>query len=162
MSTLKKLLAVLLGLISLTLAIHFVAGELYGSYLSEPHLVWDFLNWLVAVGVVVTLVYHFQKKRAFDRQHQSDSVSIRYLSTNLLLFVSIFLALWFFANWFEELNINDNAPEVVLSLIWIAFNASFIVLGSVTAWQMWKDRPEDRVQEASPGSQSPSAPGIAG
>ena len=159
MSALRKLLAVLLGLISLALAIHFVAGELYGSYLPQPHLVWDYLNLLIAVGVVVTLIFHFQRKRAFDRQNQNDSVSIGYLSTNLLLFVSIILALWFFANWFEELNINETTPEVVVSLIWIAFNASFIVLGSVTAWQLWQDQSEDPARAASPGSQSPAPVG---
>ena len=143
MGTLRKLLAATLALISLALAVHSVAGEIYGAYLdtylAEPHLVWDYLNWFTALGVLVTLVYHFQRKRALDRRHQDDSVTFEYLRTNLLLFAAMFLALWFLANWFEELNANGNTPGSVVGFVWITFNACFVVLGAITAWQLWNE-----------------------
>ena len=74
MGYLRKILAVILGLISLSLGVHFVAGEIYGAYLSEPHLVWDYLNWLTAFGVVATLAYHYRKKRALDRQQHDQNL----------------------------------------------------------------------------------------
>ncbi len=165
MGALRKLLAGVLAVISLALAFHFVAGEIYGGYLSQPDLVWDYLNWLTALGIVVTLVHHFQRKRAFDRQHQEDDVSVGYLSTNLWLFVAMFLALWFFANWFEELNSNGNASGTVVGFIWIAFNASFVVLGSVTAWQLWNEgndaNPTPRVPPGESSDESGPNAGIA-
>jgi hypothetical protein len=143
MSVLRKILAVILAVISLTLGIHSVAGELYGAYLAEPDLVWDYLNWLIAFGVVVTLVFHYRRKRALDRQRQDDSVTFSYLSTNLMLFAAMFLTLWFFANWFEKLSANDDAAAAatVVGFIWITFNGSFVVLGSLTAWQLWRSEP---------------------
>ena len=143
MGALRRILAAILALISLALAVHFVAGELYGIYLSGSHLVWDYLNMLIGLGVVVTLAHHFRRKRAFDRRYQGDNVTVGYLSTNLLLFVSIFLTLWFFANWFEELNINENTSQTVVGFIWIAFNACFVLLGTLTAWQLWNEPYED-------------------
>ena len=142
MVALRRFLAAVLGLISLALAVHFVGSEIYGAYLAQPHLVWDYLNWLIALGMVVTLVHHFQRKRAFDRSRQYDTVTFGYLSTNLLLFGAMFLALWFFANWFEELNVSDEASGTVVGFVWIVFNACFVALGSVSAWQLWHEGTE--------------------
>ena len=141
MGILRRVLAVILALICLSLGFHFVAGEIYGTYLAEPHLVWDYLNWLTAFGVVVTLVYHYRRKRALDRQQHDDSVSFNYLSTNLMLFAAMFLTFWFFANWFEELNVNSQVDGTVVGFIWISFNVIFAVLGGLTAWRLWQSEP---------------------
>lgn len=141
MGVLRRILAVVLALISLSLGVHFVAGEIYGLYMAEPDLVWDYLNWFIAFGVVVTLVYQYRRKRALDRQQHDDSVTFNYLSTNLMLFAAMFLTLWFFANWFEELSMDDEAARAVVGFIWIGFNASFVVLGGLTAWQLWRNGP---------------------
>ena len=158
MRTLRKLLAIILGLISLALGFHFVVGELYGSYLPAPHLVWDYLNWPVGMGVVITLVFHFRRKRSLDRRPQTDAVSIEYISTNLMLFASIFLTLWFFANWFEEFNISDSTSPELLGFIWITFNGSFVLLGGATAWLLWNGHSEENTLSDSPGPlpQSPT------
>ena len=114
------------------------------------------LTGLTALGVVVILVYHYRRKRELDRQQYDDSVSFNYLSTNLKLFAAMFLTLWFFANWFEELTMSDETASAVVGFVWIAFNASFVVLGSVTAWQIWRDEPGERLETAAqvtqPGS----------
>ena len=165
MGALRKLLAVFLAVISLVLGIHFVAGEIYGAFLAQPHLVWDYLNWMTAIGILVALVHHFQRKRAFDRQHQEDDVSVGYLSANLWLFAAMFLALWFFANWVEELSSSESTSGTVAGFIWIAFNASFVVLGSVTAWQLWSEgraaNPENAAAPGQPNDESVSNVGIA-
>ena len=70
MGVLRRTVAVILALISLSLGFHFVAGEIYGAYLAQPHLVWDYLNWLTAFAVIVILVYHYRKKRALDRKQK--------------------------------------------------------------------------------------------
>ena len=139
MGVLRRVLAVVLALISLSLGVHFVVGEIYGAYLPEPHLVWDYLNWLTAFGVVVILVYHYRRKRSLDRQQQNENVSFNYLSTNLTLFAAMFLTFWFFANWFEELSMNDQSAGEVVGFVWISFNAAFVILSGLTAWQLWRD-----------------------
>jgi len=165
MGVLRRILAVILALISLSLGVHFVAGEIYGLYMAEPGLVWDYLNWPIAFGVVVTLVYQYGRKRALDRQQHDDSVSFNYLSTNLMLFAAMFLSLWFFANWFEELSMDDEASSAVVGFIWIGFNASFVVLGGLTAWQLWGRGPgqDQRVaaRPTGPGSLMATPSGIA-
>ena len=139
MAALKKLLAVVLAITSLGIAIHFVAGELYGAYLSQPHLVWDYLNWLTAFAVAIAVVYHYLRRRNLGRAHDNQDVSLGYVTTNFLLFASVFLALWFFSNWSAELNEKDDTPGAVIGFVWISFNACFVVLAGVTAWQLWSD-----------------------
>lgn len=149
MGILRRIIAVVLALISLALGVHFVAGEIYGVYLAEPHLVWDYLNWATAFGVVAILIYHYRRKRALDRQQHDDSVTFNYLSTNLTLFAAMFLTFWFFANWFEELNLNSQPEGTVVGFVWIAFNATFAILGGVTAWRLWHNErgPEEGTGE---------------
>lgn len=160
MGILRKLLAVLLALIALVLAFHFVGSEIYGAYLSQPNLVWDYLNWLLALGVLITLVYHFQRKRALDRSRQDDRVTFDYLSTNLLLFGAIFLALWFLANWFEGLTVNESTPPTVVGFVWLTFNSCFVALGMITAWLLWNDGYGSGEIELSGGQQGGPSPAV--
>ena len=139
MGALKKLLAGVLALTSLGIAIHFVAGELYGAYLSQPHLVWDYLNWLTAFAVAISVVYHYLRRRNLGRAQDNQDVSLGYVTASFLLFASVFLALWFFSNWSAELNEKDDTPGAVIGFVWISFNACFVVLAGVTAWQLWSD-----------------------
>lgn len=139
MGVIKRLLAAVLGLTSLALAVHSVAGEIYGVYLENSHVVWDYLNWFLGLGILIALVYHFRRKRAFDRRQSDDGMSFNYLWTNLLLFSSMFLALWFFANWFEELSYSADSGRMAMGFVWLGFNASFVVLGGITAGQLWQD-----------------------
>ncbi len=150
MGVMKRALAIILAMISLALGTHFVAGEIYGVYVAGSHLVWDYLNLFIAFAVVVTLAYHYNRKRSLDRQHRDDSVSFNYLATNFMLFAAMFLTFWFFANWFEELNTNGEPPGAVVGFVWIAFNASFVILGGITAWQLWQN---DTGTEESGGEQ---------
>ncbi|MDE2780930.1 MAG: hypothetical protein OXI91_14820 [Chloroflexota bacterium] len=161
MGILKRVLAVTLAAITLALGIHFVGGELYGGLMPEPHLVWDYLNWLTALGILVTLVFHFQRKREFDRRQQDDNVSFAYLSKNFLLFAAMFLTIWFFANWFEELYGSPDTPGAVVGFVWIGFNASFAVLGGITAWQLWNSEDEQWGRSPASGSPAPAVQGTA-
>ena len=138
MVALRRMLAVILALTSLSVAVQFIAGEIYGVFWSDSHIIWTYLNWAIALGLVVALVFHFRRKRAYDLQNRDDSVSFNYLSSNLLLFSSLFLSLWFFANWFEDLNIDHSSPTPVLDFVWVTFNACYIVLAAITAWQLWR------------------------
>ena len=161
MCILKRVLAVALAAVTLALGIHFVGGELYGGLLPEPHLIWDYLNWPTALGILVTLVYHFQRKREFDRRRQDDNISFAYLTRNFLLFAAMFLSIWFFANWFEELNASSDTPGAVVSFVWIGFNASFMILGSITAWQLWNGEEEQGEGYPASGPAAPADPGTA-
>ena len=138
MRALRRLLAVVIGLTAAALAIHSIAGEIYGLYLAQSNQVWGYLNWFLGLGMVIALVYHFGRKRALDRSHQDDNVTMAYLTTNFLLFASVFLTLWFFANWFTVLGPNESLPGTLVGFVWISFNALFVPLGLVTAWMLWR------------------------
>ena len=141
MGTLRKIVAVLLALNVLALFIHFIGGEIYGIFLVEPGIIWDYINGFTAVGVAVVLFYRIQLKRARDRQHADDDVEFSYLATNFMLFAAMVLALWFYANWFEELNLQPDSSAEVVNFIWLLFNAGYVALGGVTAWQLWVQQP---------------------
>ena len=157
MNALRRVAAAVLAIISVAVAIHSIVGEIYSVYWSDSHLLWDYLNWFIALAMLVALVFHFRRKRAFDRRNRDEDVTLGYLSTNFLLFATMFLALWFFANWFEELNSGGNTPGTVVGFVWIGFNASFVVLAAVTAWLLWNTEEGSRSGEvAAPAGDSPA------
>ena len=158
MSALKRMMAAVLAIISVAVAVHFIAGEIYGVYWSDSNAVWDYLNWFIAMAMLVALGFHFRRKRAFDRLNREENVTLGYLSTNFLFLATILLTLWFFANWFEELNASQGASSTVVSFVWISFNASFVVLVAVTAWLLWNTEEENLSGEtAIPAEGSPPA-----
>ncbi len=154
MGAFRKMMAGLLAVISVAVAVQFVIGEIYSEFWSNSHVIWDYLNWLTGPGLLVILYYQFQRKRAFDGQNRDESVTFGYLSANLLLFTSLFLTLWFFANWFEELNINESTSTTVLGFVWIVFNACFIVLAAITAWQLWRHGSGDGTENSANSPQT--------
>lgn len=158
MSALKRMMAAVLAIISVAVAVHFIVGEIYGVYWSDSNAVWDYLNWFIALAMLVALVFHFRRRRAYDGRNRADNVTLGYLSTNFLLFATIFLTLWFFANWFEELNASQDSSATVVGFVWISFNASFIVLAAVTAWLLWNTEEENLSSEiADPAEGGPPA-----
>lgn len=150
MSALRRVAAAVLAIISAAVAVHFIAGEIYGVYWSDSNVVWDYLNWFIALAILVSLVVHFRRKRAYDRRNPEENVTLAYLSTNILLFATMFLALWFFANWFEQLNADENTSATLMSFIWTGFNASFIVLAAITAWLLWNAAEDAPTGEIAP------------
>ena len=101
MSLVKKLLAVFLGVVALAVAVQFMFGAFYQE-LVDTGGIWNILNWLMALGLVIALIVSFHHKRRLDRP-ANGAVTREYVEVNVIFYVTVVLVLWFFWNWTDDL-----------------------------------------------------------
>ncbi len=136
----RKLLAVLLGAIALVVAVHFVASPFYEEWV-DAGLVWDVVNWFMAVAVMVALVVHFIRKAVLGRRQADGAVTLEYLEINLLFYATVLLALWFFWNWVDNLTVGADPQGDTHLLIWALVDPLFVLIVGVTARRLWRGPP---------------------
>ena len=135
---LNRIGATVLLLVSLAVAIHFVFGSLYAEAVDVIG-VWAVLDWLMAAGILIALVVHFTAKQAMDREAAGDSVTRRYVEENLIFYATVFIALWFFWNWFDFLTSGDE-PQGTTNLVnWMLIDPLIAVVLGVTSLRLWRD-----------------------
>ncbi len=128
---LRKLSGIVLGIISLVVAVHFIATPIYEDAVDIGQ-VWDVMNWFMALGVVAAVVVHYLRKRGMDGRG-SDAITREYLEVNLALYVSVFLALWFFWNWFDNFAVGAELQSQTRRIVWAFINPMFVMVVGFTA-----------------------------
>lgn len=135
---LRRICAIALGLISLAVAIHYVFGSLYQNTV-DLIAVWAVLDWFMAVGILIALVAHLMAKRALEEEGAGDSVTRKYLEVNVGLYLTVFLALWFFWNWFDFLTSGDE-PQGATNLVgWMLIDPLVSLVLGVTSRQLSRE-----------------------
>ncbi len=117
-----------LVLLSVVVAVNFVATPLYHPGGDEPFTVWEILNWFMAAGIVLTVAATYIAKRRADG---SDDLR-RYVETNLLFYSAVALLLVFFWNWFSNLSPN-NSPD---GQFWVVIDTLMPIVSGVTGCRM--------------------------
>ena len=141
MDLVKKLLAVFLGVVALVVAVHFMFSSFYRE-LVDTGAIWNVLNWLMAVGLVIALIVSFHYKRTLDRRGAAGDVTREYLEVNLIFYVTVVLALWFFWNWSNDL-VSVEPQGQTQRNIWVWINPLFVPVAAVTALRLWRSPPHD-------------------
>ncbi len=137
MDTMRKLLAILLIGVALLLAVHFVFNSFYRETLDSID-VWSILDWPIAVAVVIALVVHIQGKLALDRE-SDQAVTRKYVEVNVAMYVTAFLTLWFFSNWFNFLNFGMEGESAANLFIWAFVDALVILVLGATGLSLWRE-----------------------
>ena len=141
MGLVKKLLAVFLGVVALVVAVHFMFSSFYRE-LVDTGAIWNVLNWLMAVGLVIALIVSFHHKRTLDRRGAAGDVTREYLEVNLIFYVTVVLVLWFFWNWSNDL-VSVEPQGQTQRNIWVWINPLFVPIAAVTALRLWRSPPHD-------------------
>ena len=132
----KKTLAILVWITTLTVAVHFVFSPFYENSVDTGR-VWDYVNWLMAFGVAVSLVAHLLRKIEMDSEGLDSSINREYLEINLAFYASLFLALWFFWNWFDNIFATEGQSATRL-VLWSFVNPLFVVVTGATGLHLWR------------------------
>ena len=140
MGLVKKLLAVLLGVVALAVAVQFMFGAFYQE-LVDTGAIWDVLNWFLAVGLVIALVVSFHHKRTLDRP-ANGAVTREYVEVNVVFYVAVVLVLWFFWNWTDDLTAVESQGQTHRN-IWVWINPLFVPIVAVTALRLWRSPDHD-------------------
>ncbi|MDE2823600.1 MAG: hypothetical protein OXK79_08860 [Chloroflexota bacterium] len=133
METLRKPLAVILGLTAVAVLLHFVLSPFYDDVV-ESGDVWNVLNWFMAFGVIVALVLTYLAKRDVGREDDTNT----YIRGNVGFYAAAALAILYFWNWFNELVTDDGSGTY-----WVLIDTIYVILVTRVSIHLWRDSSSD-------------------
>lgn len=107
------------------IGVHFVAEPLYYSG-SDGAPLWGPLNWIMALATLIAVGAAGRWK--FFREESGDTGR----GTGALFWTSVFLALWFFWNWFGTL-----MGRGMLEM-WPFIDPLFVVVSGAVGLRLWR------------------------
>ena len=134
METLRKPLAVILGLTALAVLLHFVLSPFYDDVV-ESGDVWNVLNWFMAFGVIVALVLTYLAKRDVGREDDTNT----YIRGNVGFYAAAALAVLFFWNWFDDMTAGEAGQSQTRLFFWVVINTLFVILVTKVSIHLWRD-----------------------
>ena len=138
MDILRMLLALVLMFCAIAVSLQFVLGPLYSGIGQAELAVWYYLDMLMAFSIAATVLVQLQRKRAADRI-RGDSLNRERLEANVMFFLALLVALWFFRNWFDFLSSNPIGDQSVATIvIWYILDPLLVILVGLTGIRLWR------------------------
>ena len=139
MGILQRVLAVVHIVLAFAVGLNWIATPLYHDG-SDSYPVWEFLNYFMAVAVLIALIVNFLSKRALDRDESDGSLTRRYFEVNLAFYASIVLVLWYYWNFFGSLFPETESAAVGLIHLemWTLVDPLFVLVSGVTGFRLWR------------------------
>ena len=141
MSMVRKLVGVVIGATAFAVALHFIFSAFYEDAVDVDQI-WTVLNWFMAFGVLVAVTVWYLRKRAMDGRG-GDGITREYLEVNLVLYVTAFLSIWFFWNWFDDLTVADGVQSETRLIFWGFIDPLYVLVACVTSCTLWCVRSDE-------------------
>jgi len=138
MDTLRKPLAVIIGLTALAVLLHFVLSPFYDDVV-ESGDVWNVLNWFMAFGVIVALVLTYLAKKDVGREDDTNT----YIRANVGFYAAAALAVLFFWNWFDDMTAGELGQSQTRLFFWVVINTLYVILVTRVSIHLWRDSSSD-------------------
>ncbi len=125
MASLLKIIGVFLILVAAAVAIHTVIEPLYHTSTDEnPYnaSVWTYINVLSAISVVLGIILSYNR---MSKVNENSSVQ-EFIAANTLFYGFMFVAIFFFWNWFGIQKFAEDFTAVgaeTRSIVWIIVDA---------------------------------------
>ena len=133
METLRKPLAVILGLTALAVLFHFVLSPFYDDVV-ESGDVWNVLNWFMAFGVIVALILTYLAKKEVGREDDTNT----YLRVNVGFYAAATLTVLFFWNWFDDMTVGEAGQSQTRLFFWVVINTLFVIMMGRLSAHLWR------------------------
>ena len=131
METVKKPLALILGVVAFGVLLHFVFNPFYED-LIDVLSIWHVINWFMAFAVVATVaVAYVHKKSVRDDSYMR-------LWFNLTFHAAAVLAILFFWNWFDDLTVGEDGQSQTRRIFWVLIDTLFVILTATVSVRLWK------------------------
>ena len=139
MDILRMLVSLVLIFCAIAVSLQFVLSPVYGDIGQAALAVWYYLDMLMAVSITITVVVQLQRKRAADRI-RGDTLNKERLEANVMFFLSLTVALWFFRNWFDFLASDPIGDQSTATLvIWYILDPILVILVGLTGIRLWRN-----------------------
>lgn len=128
MDGIKRIIGVLLVLVSLVIAVQFIAWRLYDS-----GDVWTVVNYISLVAIALAFYFNWERKRKHDASGETG-ITREYLESNVMYFATVVLAALFLFNWLNLLvnGEKDVGEEVMHDVVWVVVDIMLIVVLGAT------------------------------
>lgn len=134
MDTIRRPLAVILGVITIAVTFHFIFSALYEDSVDVGQI-WDILDWLMSFAVIAALIVTYMRKKNMT----SDSMDAKmYVRVNVAFYSALWLAIWFFWNWFDNLAAGSELQSDVHLTLWAFIDPLFIIVVGRLSVRLWK------------------------
>ena len=131
METVKKSLALGLGVVAVGVLLHFVFNPFYED-LVDVDSIWHVINWFMAFAVIVTVATTYIHKK-----NVRDDTYMR-LWFNLTFHAAAVLAILFFWNWFDDLTVGEEGQSQTHRIFWVIIDTLFVILTATVSVRLWK------------------------
>lgn len=139
MAGIRRIIGALLILVSIVIAVQFIAWRLYDS-----EDVWAIVNYISLVSIA--LAFYFNLNRKLKNEASGDgSVNREYVESNVLYFGTMVLAALFLFNWLNLLvnGVKDVGEEVMHDVVWVVVDVMLIVIMGATGGYLLKGGASD-------------------
>ena len=128
MQALRRIIGVAQILVSLVVAVQFIAWRLY-----ESGDVWAILDYVMFVAILLAFYFNLERKRKSDASGESG-ITREYLESNVMYFATMVLAALFLFNWLNLLVNGAMAvgEEVMHDVVWVVVDIMIIVVSGAT------------------------------
>ena len=130
METVKKPLALVLGVVAIGVLLHFVFNPFYED-LVDVDSVWGVINWFMAFAAIVTvIVTYVHTKNGRDDSYQR-------LWFSLTFHAAAFVAILFFWNWFDDLTVGEEGQSQINLIFWAVIDTLFVIIVGTVSVRLW-------------------------
>lgn len=128
MAGIRRIIGAALILVSLVVAVQFIAWRLYDS-----GDVWTIVNYISLVAIALAFYFNWERKYKNEASGETG-VTREYIESNVLYFSTMILAALFLFNWLNLLvnGANDVGVEVMHDVVWVVVDIMIIVVSGAT------------------------------
>lgn len=128
MAGFRRIIGVVHILVSLLIAVQFIAWRLYDS--GE---VWGVVNYISLVAIALAFYFNWERKRNSDASGETG-ITREYLESNAVYYATIVLAALFLFNWLNLLvnGASEVGEEVMHDVVWVVVDILIIVVSGAT------------------------------
>ncbi|MYA49240.1 MAG: hypothetical protein F4185_03610 [Chloroflexi bacterium] len=126
----------LAGGLMMVYAVLYLAQFLFSTLYDNPQPVWDVMNYVSALGILVALIVNFGHMRSYSG---SDEPTLSRLGAHVLFYANAALAIWFFRNWIYLLALDaGESASVPVDVIWDFVAVMIPIVLAATGRRLWQ------------------------
>ena len=115
----------------------YLAQYLFSAFYDDPQRVWDVMNVVSGIGILIALVVNLGRVRS---QSGGEPLTLARLGVHALLYANAALAIWFFHNWIRLLTLEEGeSVSVPQEVIWQFIAIMVPLVLASTGWRLWRE-----------------------
>ena len=115
----------------------YLVQYLFSAFYDNPQRMWDVMNVVSGVGVLIALAVNFLGVRS---QSAGESTPAR-VGAHVLFYANAALAVWFFHNWIRLLTLEEGESTAVHhEVVWQLMAVMIPLVLATTGWRLWWEK----------------------